>query len=68
MNKSTFQTNMSPGFNTKMEMDPLINEVMISEKQTHIPIKKLNLKRKQWVAHIEYKSLAAMTLDLKAPS
>ena len=34
MNKSTFQTNMSPGFNTKMEMNPLINKVMIREKQT----------------------------------
>ena len=34
MNKSTFETNKTPGFNTKMEMDVLINEVMIREKQT----------------------------------
>ena len=34
MNKSTFETNKTQGFNTKMEMDVLINEVMIREKQT----------------------------------
>ena len=34
MNKSTFETNKTPGLNTKMEMDVLINEVMIREKQT----------------------------------
>lgn len=75
MNKSTFETNMSSGILTKIEMDLLINEVMIREKQTKHSNQDIKMKirafKKKAMGGLYVKPcklLAAMTLHLQALS